>query len=148
MNKISILAVFLAALFVACNLTTGCNDKKASEIFSRVEISQLGNPETIDSRVIVLREPSAIDEVASFFPGFTGSRKSNSVSGWEAMVIFVFTQPSGETVRVRSNYTLWSTKTHAESEVNGDLESYVKKLYAETNVEVKQPSTNATEAER
>jgi len=121
---------------VALGLGMGCTDKPASETFNRVEVTRLGPPEVGGGRTVVLQEPSAIDEAGAFFPGFTRGRTSWMAFFCLPTVRFVFIRPFGETVEVTANDEIWhSTVTKGgDFEVNGDLKTYVDKLFAEDNV--------------
>jgi len=123
---------FLVPLCLLCVLASGCSGGQGMEpAFSAVTVMLVGSPERGGGRTVVLKDHADIREAMSFFPGLSEHRKSQTAGSWYPFVSFTFAPESGEKITVVSDYRYWNKGTGGDFEVKGDLEAYVKKIFAE-----------------
>ena len=125
-------ASLLIAGLILCGLAGGCADR-ASKSFSSVNVALRGQPDARGNPAVTLRDRAAIDEAASFFPGFADDHSTAPAATWTPTVVFFFQRPFGGMVIVMSNYTRWNVAGQGDFKVRGDLEAHVQKLFAENN---------------
>lgn len=124
----------VTVLCMLCVLAGGCSRTQSVEpLFSTVTVSLEGSPEKGGGKTIVVKDQSSIKEAVSFFPGLTETRTSRTAGGWYPHVRFTFAYDSGKTITVISDYRFWNKLTGGHFEVKGDLEAYVKDLFAEAD---------------
>ena len=131
-NTMGMPASLLIAGLILCGLAGGCADR-ASKSFSSVNVSLRDYQDARGGGAsVTLRDPAAVDKAASFFPGFADDHSSAPFQKWTPKVMFIFQRPYGGMVIVMSDYTHWNTSAgRSDQKVRGNLEAYVKKLFAE-----------------
>ena len=117
-----------------CVLAGGCSgSRNVASQFSSVTVMLTGSPEKGGGKAVVLKNQADIEEAAAFFPGLTKNRKSNWAGWWGPHMRFTFACADNITIEVSSDYTMWRKPGAGDFWVKGDLEVYVKKLFAEAN---------------
>ena len=126
-------ALMVSGLATVLAAGGGCASGTMEATFVAVTVSKLVRTETgMGYDTLVVKDEPSVKELASFFPGLTRDRTSNTAGAWYPTLRLTFDCGSGKTILVLTDYTRWNKGGKSgDFEVRGDLRAYIERLFAE-----------------